>query len=55
MKASIYKKYGSPDVLKIEEVEKPIPKVNEVLFRVHAVTVNRTDGAMLRAKPFIRR
>ena len=55
MKAAIYEKYGSPDVLKITNVEKPTPKDNEVLVRVYATTVNRTDCAMLRAKPFIMR
>ncbi len=55
MKAAIYEKYGSPDVLKITNVEKPTPKDNEVLVRVYATTVNRTDCAMLSAKPFIMR
>jgi NADPH:quinone reductase-like Zn-dependent oxidoreductase len=55
MKASLYQKYGSPDVLQIKEVEKPVPKNNEVLIKVYAATVNRTDCAMLRAKPFIMR
>ena len=55
MKASIYTQYGSPAVLKIKEVEKPSPKDNEVLVKVYAATVNRTDCAMLRAKPFIMR
>ena len=55
MKAAIYEKYGSPDVLKITNVEKPTPKDNEVLVRVYATTVNRTDCAMLSAKPFVMR
>ncbi|MBK6265149.1 NAD(P)-dependent alcohol dehydrogenase [Marivirga sp. S37H4] len=55
MKAAVYKKYGSPDVLNITEVEKPDPNDNEVLIRVFASTVNRTDCAMLRARPFIMR
>ena len=55
MKASNYKKYGSPSVIQVKEVDKPTPKDNEVLIRVHATTVNRTDCAMLRAKPFIMR
>ena len=55
MKAVIYQKYGSPDVLRLEEVEKPIPGDNEVLVKVFAATVNRTDCANLTAKPFIMR
>jgi NADPH:quinone reductase-like Zn-dependent oxidoreductase len=55
MKASIRRRYGSPDQIKIEDIEKPIPKDNEVLIKVHATTVNRTDCANLTAKPFLMR
>jgi NADPH:quinone reductase-like Zn-dependent oxidoreductase len=55
MKASIRRKYGSPDQIKIDIVETPIPKDNEVLIKVYATTVNRTDCANLTAKPFIMR
>lgn len=55
MKAVIHKKYGPPSVLEILNIDKPIPKNNEILIRVYATTVNRTDCAMLRAKPFIMR
>ena len=55
MKAIVYTKYGSPDVLHLEEVAKPMPKENEVLIKVHATTVNRTDCATIRAKPFFMR
>lgn len=55
MKAVVYTKYGSPDVLQLEEVVKPIAQDDEVLVRVHATTVNRTDCAIVRAKPFFMR
>ena len=55
MKASIRRRYGSPNQIKIENIEKPIPKDNEVLIKVYATTVNRTDCANLTAKPFIMR
>ena len=55
MKASIRRNYCSPRQLRIEQIEKPIPKDNEVLIKVSATTVNRTDCANLTAKPFIMR
>lgn len=55
MKASFHEKYGSPDVLQIRELEVPQPKENELLIRVKATTVNRTDCALLTAKPFVMR
>ena len=55
MKAIVYTQYGPPNVLQLKEVEKPVPKENELLLRVRATTVNRTDCANLRAKPFIMR
>ena len=53
MKAVVRTKYGSPDVLNIMEVEKPTPCDNEVLIRVHATTVNRTDWGILSGKPLL--
>ena len=55
MKAIVYTQYGTPDVLQLKEVEKPVPNDNEVLIRVRATTVNRTDCANLTARPFIMR
>ncbi|CAN5115781.1 NAD(P)-dependent alcohol dehydrogenase [soil metagenome] len=55
MKAAFFKNYGSPDVLSVTEIEKPVPKEKELLIRVYATTVNRTDCAILRAQPFIMR
>ena len=55
MKAIIYTKYGSPDVLQLNDIDKPFPKDNEVLIKVRATTVNRTDCATIRAKPFFMR
>ena len=52
MKAAVNTSYGSPEVVRIRDVPKPQPKANEVLVRVHATTVNRTDCGMLRAHPF---
>lgn len=55
MKASIRRTYGLPNQIRIENIEKPIPKDNEVLIKVYAAAVNRTDCAILTAKPFIMR
>ena len=49
MKAAVIKRYGSPDVVKVLEVSKPTPAADEVLIRVRAATVNRTDCGELRA------
>jgi NADPH:quinone reductase-like Zn-dependent oxidoreductase len=55
MKAIIYTKYGPPDVLQLRDVRKPTPKDDEVLIKVYATTVNRTDCGFRSAEYFISR
>lgn len=53
MKAAVYTKYGPPEIVQVTEVEKPVPKDNEVLIKIHAATVNRTDCGFRSAEYFI--
>ncbi len=55
MKASVSKMYGTPEVFKIEDVTKPVPKHNEVLVRVYAATVTGSDMMMRIGKPYVGR
>jgi len=55
MRAVVHKTYGPPEVQRLEEVERPVPGADQVLVRVHATTVNRTDCGLRAAKPFIAR
>jgi len=52
MKAIVCTKYGSSDVLQLQEVEKPAPKDDEVLIKIHAASINSRDWRMMRANPF---
>ena len=47
MKAIVYTKYGTPDVLELKEIDRPIPKENEVLIKVYAVSLNDWDCGLL--------
>jgi NADPH:quinone reductase-like Zn-dependent oxidoreductase len=53
--AIVYHQYCPPDVLELAEVEKPTPKDDEVLLKVHAASVNPADWHLLRGKPYIAR
>lgn len=52
MKAVVYVKYGSPDVLELKEVEKPVPKDDEVLLKIYAASINSWDWDMLTGTPY---
>ncbi len=52
MRAVVYDRYGPPEVQRLEDVARPVPKEDEVLVRIHATTVNRTDCGWRSAKPF---
>lgn len=52
MKAIVYTKYGPPDVLQLNDVAKPTPKDNELLIKIYATTVNRTDCGFRNPEPF---
>ena len=53
MRAIVYRRYGSPDVLEYSDVEKPVPKADEVLIRIHAASVNPADWHFMRGTPYL--
>jgi len=52
MRAVVVDRYGPPEVQRLEEVQRPIPAANEVLIKIHATSVTRTDSGVRAAKPF---
>jgi len=55
MKAIVHRCYGAPDVLKLEDIEKPTPEDNQVLVKVHAASINPLEWHYMRGKPYIMR
>src|SRR2546429_3294538 len=55
MKAIVYQNFGSPDILRFEEIDKPTPADNEVLIKVRAASVNPLDWKLMKGGPFILR
>jgi NADPH:quinone reductase-like Zn-dependent oxidoreductase len=53
MKAVVYSRYGTPEVLELNEVERPVPKKDEVLVKVYAASINSWDWDLLRGKPLL--
>ncbi len=55
MKAIVYRDYGSPDVLRLEEIEKPVPNDNQLLVKVRAASVNPLDWHYMEGTPYLMR
>jgi NADPH:quinone reductase-like Zn-dependent oxidoreductase len=54
MRAVVCDRYGPPEVLRLDEVERPVPKDDEVLVKIHATTVNRSDSGLRQGSPLVR-
>jgi NADPH:quinone reductase-like Zn-dependent oxidoreductase len=55
MRAVVHDRYGPPDVLRLEDVPQPVPAHDEILVKIHATTVTRTDTGLRSAEFFISR
>ena len=55
MKAAVYDRFGPPDVIRIREIDKPVPKDGEVLIKVAAVSLNPLDWRLMRGRPYLLR
>jgi NADPH:quinone reductase-like Zn-dependent oxidoreductase len=55
MRAVVIDRYGAPDVQRLADVERPVPEDDQVLVKIHATSVNRTDCGLRSAKPFLTR
>lgn len=55
MKAAVREHYGGPEVIRVKDIDEPVPGANEVLIRLHSTTVNRTDCGILTGKPYVMR
>ena len=55
MNAMVFNEYGLAEVLTLKKVTKPVPKSNQVLIKIHAVSINDWDWGLLRGKPFVNR